>query len=52
MQRSLNKMWIPVVGYENRYEVSDDGRVRSIFRPGVRGKQGGHIMKLRTTAFE
>jgi hypothetical protein len=31
--------WLPVVGYEGRYEVSDHGRVRSLARvvPGGRG---------------
>ena len=40
-------MWKLVVGFEDRYEVSDDGRVRSLFRAGFKGKQGGHTMKLR-----
>lgn len=29
--------WLPVVGYEGLYEVSDLGRVRSMARPGTRG---------------
>jgi len=29
--------WRPVPGYEGRYEVSDQGDVRSLRRPGVRG---------------
>lgn len=32
------EQWLPVVGYEGRYEVSDHGRVR---------KTNGHIMKQR-----
>jgi len=28
--------WLPVVGYEGRYDVSDMGRVRSVTRTGVR----------------
>lgn len=30
-------MWVPVVGYEGLYEVSDRGRVRSIPRPSTKG---------------
>lgn len=30
-QRSTNETWRPVVGFEGRYEVSDRGRVRSLF---------------------
>jgi len=29
-----NEIWKPVLDYEERYEVSDQGRVRSIPRPG------------------
>jgi hypothetical protein len=47
--------WLPVVGYENRYEVSDQGRVRSLDRVyTVRGggrryqrRYRGRILKLR-----
>jgi hypothetical protein len=31
--------WLPVVGYEGRYEVSDQGRVKSIARPDSRGRR-------------
>lgn len=30
--------WLPVVGYEGLYEVSDQGRVRSLSRPGHPGR--------------
>lgn len=29
-----DERWLPVVGYEGRYEVSDQGRVRSLLRGG------------------
>lgn len=35
-----NEKWLPVVGYEGSYEVSDTGRVRSLDRV-VRGRDGG-----------
>jgi hypothetical protein len=31
--------WLPVVGYEGRYEVSDQGRVKSVARPDARGRR-------------
>lgn len=31
--------WLPVVGYEGRYEVSDFGRVRSLIKAGLIKKQ-------------
>ncbi len=49
----LNERWVPVHGYEGRYEVSDHGRVRSVTRYR-RGKAGamvpvvGRIMRLHT----
>lgn len=33
----MTEQWLPVVGYEGLYEVSDAGRIRSIPRPGTRG---------------
>lgn len=48
--------WLPVVGYEESYEVSDRGRVRSIDR-NVRRKDGhvaryrGRILKLHPDEF-
>lgn len=32
MNEPANERWLPVVGYEGRYEVSDQGRVRSVER--------------------
>ena len=49
----LNERWVPVLGYEGRYEVSDHGRLRSLPRYR-RGKSGcmvpvpGCIMALTT----
>lgn len=49
----LNERWVPVHGYEGRYEVSDHGRVRSVARYR-RGKSGAmvpiaeRIMRLYT----
>lgn len=40
----MPEVWRPVVGYEDRYEVSDHGRVRSLH--GRRG-QGACILKPR-----
>jgi hypothetical protein len=39
--------WLPVVepGFEDLYEVSDRGRVRSIPRQTVRGMMGGRVLK-------
>lgn len=44
--------WRPVVGWENRYEVSDHGRVRSLTRwminkAGRRQKTQGRLLKLQ-----
>ena len=39
--------WLPVVGYEGMYEVSDQGRVRSLDRVDSRGwKRKGQVLKL------
>ena len=49
----LNERWVPVLGYEGRYEVSNHGRVRSLPRYR-RGKSGcmvpvaGRSMALST----
>lgn len=42
--------WLPVVGYEGLYEVSDHGRVRSLDREytrsdGVRTRRSGRVLK-------
>ena len=38
----LNERWVPIFGYEGRYEVSDHGRVRSLAR-FRRGKSGALV---------
>jgi hypothetical protein len=38
----LNERWVPVCGYEDRYAVSDCGRVKSLAR-FRRGKAGGMV---------
>lgn len=49
----LTERWLPVFGYEGRYEVSDHGRIRSLPRYR-RGKSGclvpveGRVMALTT----
>jgi hypothetical protein len=41
--------WLPVVGYEGEYEVSDLGRVRSVDRT-VRGDRGPQVRRGRVLA--
>lgn len=41
----LNERWVPIHGYEGRYEVSDHGRVRSVARYR-RGKAGAMVPML------
>ena len=41
----MNENWLPVVGYEGLYEVSDLGRVRSLARNTTKGK----VLKLGFT---
>ena len=41
MTQPSNERWLPVVGYEGHYEVSDHGRVRSIKR-----SKSGMVMRL------
>lgn len=40
---SVNELWKPVAGYEGRYEVSDQGRVRSLRMKG--GKKVRYVLK-------
>ena len=40
--------WLPVVGYENLYEVSDRGRVRSLIRKTRISDKENFIMKQKT----
>lgn len=44
------EVWLPVVGYEGSYEVSDQGRVRSIDRVDSRGCQRKGKMLTPVTA--
>jgi HNH endonuclease/NUMOD4 motif len=44
----MAESWLPVVGWESLYEVSDLGRVRSLRRSTAMGWRGGNM--LRTTA--
>lgn len=42
--------WLPVVGWEGLYEVSDLGRVRSLPRQTQTGLRGGQVLKPRPDA--
>lgn len=43
----MTERWLPVVGFEGLYEVSDLGRVRSLDRVVVRrAKTGDHLKRL------
>jgi hypothetical protein len=43
----MDERWLPVVGYEGFYEVSDTGRVRALERSGVhRGRWGDMVMRF------
>ena len=42
MLKSTSERWLPVVGWELLYEVSDHGRVRNAY--GIRGRIGGFII--------
>ncbi len=53
----MEEQWLPVVGYENRYEISDQGRLRTIPRM-IRHRAGlssrdmkVRYLKLHTTRF-
>lgn len=41
-----SERWLPVVGWEGLYEISDCGRVRSLPRRTVSGVRGGQMLKL------
>lgn len=48
----MPERWLPVLGYEGLYEVSDRGRVRSLDRRDRRGRlRKGMIRKLQTHKF-
>lgn len=40
----MNEIWKPVLGWENLYEVSNHGRVRSLPRQTVKGVRGGNLL--------
>lgn len=42
----MSEQWRPVVGYEGFYEVSDQGRVRSLDHYVQHGRWGGHHQRL------
>lgn len=48
----MSERWLPVIGFEAFYEVSDHGRVRSLDRVVAGGcrpfLKRGHILKLKT----
>lgn len=43
----MNEVWKPVRGYEGSYEVSDQGRVRSVARTVMRGDGRPHPIRAR-----
>jgi len=47
MANSSTETWLPVVGYEGSYEVSDQGRVKSIARTVDKGSRGVQQVKER-----
>lgn len=50
-QKANNETWRPVPNFEGLYEVSDQGRVRSVPHMTIRGIRGGRIRKQRTDAY-
>ena len=45
----MTEQWLPVVGWEGFYEVSDHGRVRSVDRTIMRRNRWGQIRPVRFT---
>lgn len=43
----MEERWVPIPDYESRYEVSDQGRVRSLDRVVDREGQGSYLLKGR-----
>lgn len=43
----MNEQWRSVADFKGFYEVSDQGRVRSLIRETRRGRRGGKILKPR-----
>ncbi|TXH10486.1 MAG: hypothetical protein E6R04_05275 [Spirochaetes bacterium] len=46
----MDEKWMPVVGYEGCYEVSDSGRVRSVARTTVRSNGRPHTLTQQIRA--
>ena len=42
----MQEVWLPVVGYEGLYEVSDQGQVRSLDRAVVQMNRGGNCVRV------
>lgn len=43
----MSEIWLPVVGYEGIYEVSSQGRIKSLSRPSNSGNGGIRIIRER-----
>ena len=50
-ESTLKEKWLPVIGYEGLYEVSDQGRVRSIDRNLITKTGKNYIRKGKVLAF-
>ena len=48
MSDAISERWLPVVGYEGIYEISDCGRVRSVDRIDCTGKRLRGVMRKLT----
>lgn len=46
----MSEEWRTVIGYEGRYEVSNLGRVRSLWNPGGHGKSRRSVPKILTSS--
>lgn len=44
----MNEEWRPIINFENCYEVSSEGRVRSTLTR--QGSRAGHVLKPRSSA--
>ena len=44
----VSERWLPVVNWDGLYEVSDQGRVRSLPRSTVSGIRGGKVLRFRS----
>ena len=41
-----NEIWLPIIGYEDLYEISNMGRVKSIDRYVTNNSHGGIMFKV------